>query len=209
MIMPIDTQAALKHFTVVDPVMKVLLIRALAAATPITIPTAKQPAEYFGRIVQSVVSQQISVKAAASVFLRVTTLLGGTVTPETVLAVGEEELKACGLSSQKTKYIRHNAATWHELPTDSFGEMSDVEIISELTKLYGIGRWTAEMFLLFSLTRPDVFSFGDLALMQGIYRQYPIKPHHVRKVATLVDSWSPHRSVASLTLWWSKDFPVL
>jgi DNA-3-methyladenine glycosylase II len=205
MSIPITTQAALKHFSIVDPIMAELLRRALADKIPLTIPVPKKPEEYFARVVQSIVSQQISVKAAASVFGKIAALLENEITPTTILSVPEEVLKACGLSGQKTKYIRHNAVIWHELPITAFDQMTDVEIIAELTKLYGIGRWTAEMFLLFSLARPDVFSFGDLALMQGIYRHYQIKPHHVRKVAHLVESWSPHRSLASLALWWNKD----
>ena len=83
--------------------------------------------------------------------------------------------------------------------------MTDEEIISELTKLYGIGRWTAEMFLMFSLARPDVFSYGDLGLMQSLYKKYQYIPHYNRKIANTVDSWSPHRTIASLTLWHTKD----
>lgn len=199
------TQAALKHFTTVDPIMTTLLLRSLQAESPLTLPSAKEPEEYFARIVRSIISQQISVKAAASVLLRVTALLGGEITPTAVLMVPEETLKVCGLSAQKTKYIRHNAAVWHDVPIHSFTLMSDAEVITELTKLYGIGKWTAEMFLLFSLARQEVFSFGDLALMQGIYKHYEVKPHHNRKLSSLVESWSPYRSYASLALWWNKD----
>lgn len=205
MFTPTTTRAALKHFRQVDPTMAALLTRALRAPAPLTLPVAKKPEEYFARVVRSIISQQISVKAAASVLSRVTTLLGGDITPQAVLTTPEEALKACGLSAQKTKYIRHNAAVWHEVPVHSFTSMSDTEVIIELTKLYGIGKWTAEMFLLFSLARTDVFSFGDLALMQGIYKYYPIKPHYTRKLSTLVECWSPYRSFASLALWWNKD----
>lgn len=201
---PIDTAAALKHFKSADPVMYQLLTQALAGDAPITIPELKQPSEYFARIVNSIVGQQISVKAAAAVRGRVEMRVG-EVTPDNVLAVPEDELKACGLSGQKTKYIRHNAEYWHEIPYGDFVHMSDEEVIHELTKLYGIGRWTAEMFLMFSLARPDVFSYGDLGLMQGLYEAYNYKPHYVRKIANTVDSWSPHRTLASLSLWRVKD----
>lgn len=202
--MSIDTRAALKHFKATDPVMYAALKRALSKPGAIIIPEEKDPSEYFARIVKSIVSQQISVKAAASVHGKVLALLG-EVNPKTVMTVSENELKACGLSGQKTKYIRRNAEIWHEIPVGNFVHMSDEEVITELTKLYGIGRWTAEMFLMFSLARPDVFSYGDLGLMQGLYEVYNYKPHYRRKISTTVDNWSPHRTLASLALWRVKD----
>lgn len=218
----IDTHAALKHFTATDPIMATIVRSALTSTAPILFPTPKPPSEYFGSIVRSIVSQQISVKAADAVFGRVIDRVAGVstskrvrrdvrgITPELVLAVPEDELRACGLSGQKTKYIRHNAALWHTLDTTHFPTLRDEEVIEELVKLYGVGRWTAEMFLMFTLARPDVFSFGDLGLMQSIYQHYPVKPHHTKKVATLVESWAPHRTLASLALWWHKDGgPVL
>ena len=184
--------------------MEMMLRTALKAPEPIELPVPKKSKDFFGAITKSIVSQQISVKAAAAVFARVQNLLG-TVTPDRVLALSEEDLRSCGLSGQKTKYIRHNANVWHEVPINDFKNMNDEEVITELTKLYGIGRWTAEMFLMFSLARPDVFSYGDLGLMQSIYQHYPVKPHWKRRIETTVDAWSPHKTLASLTLWWHKD----
>lgn len=202
--MAIDTQLALKHFKEVDPLMHALAKRALSGSAPIIIPEPLPVEQYFSRIVRSIISQQISTKAAAAVRGRVEALLGEVV-PERVFAVDEEKLKACGLSGQKTKYIRHNAEYWHEIPVGNFVHMTDEEVIIELTKLYGIGRWTAEMFLMFSLARPDVFSYGDLGLMQGLYEAYNYKPHYVRKIKATVDNWAPHRTLASLSLWRVKD----
>ncbi len=201
----IDTQAAQKHFTEHDPVMAALLQTALAAKQPITVPVARPPEQYFASIVRSIIGQQISVKAAASIRARVETLLGH-ITPDTVSAADFDELKACGLSNQKTKYIKHNAALWPEIPSGNFGQLDDEAVITELTKLYGIGRWTAEMFLMSSLARPDVFSYGDHGLMQGLFQTYPrLKPHHNRRIATTINTWSPHKTLAALTLWWHKD----
>lgn len=211
-----DTQGALKHFKATDPVMATLLGQALRSPAPIALPTPKAPSAYFASIVRSIVSQQISVKAADAVFGRVLTRVTGSgsdgdgLTPAAVLAVPEDELRACGLSGQKTRYIRHNAQIWETLDTSHFPTLADEDVITELTKLYGVGRWTAEMFLMFTLARPDVFSYGDLGLMQSIYQHYPVRPHHTRKITTLVDSWSPYRTLASLALWWHKDGgPVL
>ena len=200
----IDTAAALAHFKSNDVVMAKLLEAALKGTAPLFIPTPKKSDEYFGSIVSSIVSQQISVHAARAIKGRVQEALG-ELTPEAVIAIRFETLKACGLSEKKTSYMKHNAEIWHTIPTKNFVHMTDEEIISELTKLYGIGRWTAEMFLMFSLARPDVFSYGDLGLMQSLYKKYQYKPHYNRKIANTVDSWSPHRTIASLTLWHTKD----
>jgi DNA-3-methyladenine glycosylase II len=202
--MGIDAKAALKHFKATDEVMARLMQASLQDDTPLSLPTPKQPSEYFGSIFSSIISQQISTAAARSIKARVESLLG-ELTPKTVLAVDFLELKSCGLSEKKTQYFKHNAEIWHEIPTDNFVRMSDEEIIKELTKLYGIGRWTAEMFLMFSLARPDVFSYGDLGLMQSLYSNYNLKPHFNRKIENTVNSWSPHKTIASLTLWHSRD----
>lgn len=203
----LDTQAALKHFTIIDQTMASLLEASLTAAPGlgITFPAPKPPDQYFHSIVRSIVSQQISTKAAASVFTRLCEKTNTTITPTHILSLTDDELRSCGLSGQKTRYIRHNAEIWHTIDTSLFPTLSDEAVITELTKLYGIGRWTAEMFLMFTLCRPDVFSFGDLGLMHSIYQHYPVKPHHTKKITALVSSWSPHRTIASLTLWWHKD----
>ena len=151
--MPLNTAVALKHFKQTDVVIARLLETALRRATHLSLPTPKQPKEYFGSIVSSIVSQQISTAAARSIKARVVEALG-ELTPEAVLAIEFTTLKACGLSEKKTEYIKHNAAVWPDIPTADFIRMDDEAIITELTKLYGIGRWTAEMFLMFSLARP-------------------------------------------------------
>ena len=206
---PIDTAEALKYFKKSDNIMYSLLYTSLNAQSPIAVPKTKPVEEYFATILTSIISQQISTKAADAVRGRVLNFLG-EFTPEKVIKADFETLKACGLSGQKTKYIKHNAEVWHTVPIGDFASMTDTEVIAELTKLYGIGKWTAEMFLMFSLARPDIFSYGDLGLMNALYRQYNFKPHYVRKVREAVDSWSPHSTAASLALWHTIDNgPVL
>ena len=200
----INTSAAQEYFTQHDPTMARILKAALNAENPIAIPVAKDPSEYFASIVRSIVSQQISIHAAKAIQGRVDDLLG-TVTPELVKEVDFDTLKACGLSEKKTQYIKQNAELWHEIPVGNFVHMSDEEIITELTKLYGIGRWTVEMFLMFSLARPNVFSYGDLGLMKSLYHHYEYYPHYKRKIAATVDGWAPHKTVASLALWHTID----
>lgn len=206
----IDLKAAATHFQNVDPVMAQLLTDALSAPEPIAIPQPKPVEQYFASIVASIISQQISVKAADAVRGRVVDHLDGHITPQSVQRANFDTLKACGLSNQKTKYIKHNAAVWRDIPAGQFVNMDDEAVIKELTALYGIGRWTAEMFLMFSLARPNVFSYGDLGLMQGLYQAYNYHPHYVRKIQTTVDAWAPHKTSASLALWFVKDNgPVL
>ena len=200
----LDLNGATAHFKKHDPTMAGMLARSLGASEPIVLPVPRNPDEYFTSITRSIVGQQISVKAAASVYARLESVVG-TVSPKHVLRASEAALRAAGLSGQKTKYILHNAAIWHEVPIHSFNTMTDEEVIVELTKLYGIGRWTAEMFLMFSLARPDVFSFGDLGLMQGLYQNYGFKKHWRRKILSTVEAWSPHRTIAALVLWHQKD----
>jgi DNA-3-methyladenine glycosylase II len=207
--MMIDTTAALDCFRRSDAVMAGLLEQALAAEHPVAVPKPKPEDEYFGTIVTSIISQQISTKAADAIRGRVLALIG-EFTPQTVGAADFDALKACGLSGQKTKYLKHNAGVWHTIPVSDFKAMTDEAVIRELTRLYGIGRWTAEMFLMFSLARPDVFSYGDVGLMNSLYRNYAYKPHYVRKIAATVESWSPHRTTAALALWHQIDNgPVL
>jgi DNA-3-methyladenine glycosylase II len=196
--------AAIKYFEQVDPTMAQLLQISLAHKESLALPSPKPTNEYFGSIASSIISQQISTHAARAVKGRVLELLG-TITPDTVLAVPFAELKACGLSEKKTTYIKHNAELWHEIPYGDFVHMDDEAVIHELTKLYGIGRWTAEMFLMFSLARPDVFSYGDLGLMQSLYHNYSYRPHYKKKIRETVERWSPYRTIASLTLWHTKD----
>lgn len=203
----IDTTAALQYFKTCDAVMHQLLTEALQSDHPLTLPTPKPPAEYFGSLLTSIISQQISVAAARAIKTRVAQQLG-SLTPAAVQAIDFEQLKSCGLSTQKTIYLKRNAEIWHEIPFADFEHLPDEAIITELTKLYGIGRWTAEMFLMFSLARPDVFSFGDLGLMQSLQQHYNYKPHYVRKIRTTVQNWSPHRTVAALVLWHRKDTPT-
>lgn len=201
----IDTVAALEYFKITDPVMYRLTSQALAAPTPLRIPTPRPPEAYFESIVDAIIGQQISTKAAASIRGRVHDVLKYDVTPERVLATEKRKLRAAGLSERKVEYIVENARGWQSVAANEFTTLPDEVIIDQLVSLRGIGRWTAEMFLLFSMARPNIFSYGDLGLMQGLYQLYGYYPHYTRKIRDTVDSWSPHRSVASLTLWHQRD----
>jgi DNA-3-methyladenine glycosylase II len=197
----IDIAAARAHFIHRDRVLADELNRLTTDDTSFTVPQAVDPEEYFARICRSIVGQQLSVKAAATIWNRCETLLG-TVTPEAILRQDTAALRSAGLSAQKAKYLTHIAQEVYSGAVDlsQLHTLHDEAVIAELTKLYGIGRWSAEMFLMFSLARPDVFSYGDLGLKMGFIALYG---HPVSD--TIVESWSPHRTTAALVLWHYKD----
>ena len=163
--------------------------------------------EPFLTLARAICGQQISVKAAQSVWDRVVACCG-EVTPEKVLSRPRPQLRACGLSDRKTEYIADLAQHFADgrIHVHRWPEMSDEEIIAELVEVRGIGRWTAEMFLIFNLLRPDVYPLDDLGLQKGIRVAY----FRGRKVALstmrrLGERWRPWRSVATWYLWRSLD----
>lgn len=202
-----DTKAALAHFKKVDSKMATIFGTALKHVNPVRMSAGRPRGKYFESIVGSIVSQQISVKAAEAVWKRFIKSVG-KVTPENIKNRTIDELRTYGLSRQKANYIIKSAQIWGTLPTSQFAKMENEEVIAELTKLHGIGRWTAEMFLMFTLARPDVFSYGDWGLLTAIKHHYKLdskKKTHVKKIEKLQAQWSPHRTLASLTLWHYKD----
>ena len=163
--------------------------------------------EPFMTLARAICGQQISVKAAQSVWNRVVACCGA-INPESVLARKRTELRACGLSDRKTEYIADLAQHFVDgkIHARDWPQMSDEEIIAELTDVRGIGRWTAEMFLMFNLLRPDVFPLDDLGLQKGIRVAY-FKGRKVSlaRMRKLGESWRPWRSVATWYLWRSLD----
>ena len=163
--------------------------------------------EPFMTLARAIVGQQISVKAAQSVWDRVVAC-AGEVTPEAILMKERPVLRACGLSDRKTEYIADLAQHFADgrIHVHRWPEMSDEQIIAELVEVRGIGRWTAEMFLIFNLLRPDVFPLDDLGLQKGIRLSY-FKGRKVSlaRMRKLGESWRPWRSVATWYLWRSLD----
>ncbi len=168
--------------------------------------------EPFLTLARAIVGQQISVKAAQSVWDRVVACVG-EVTPENVLLKERPVLRACGLSDRKTEYIADLAQHFADgkIHVQRWPRMSDEEIIAELVEVRGIGRWTAEMFLIFNLLRPDVFPLDDLGLQKAICLSYYSGKNGRRKKVSLAtmrrlgESWRPWRSVATWYLWRSLD----
>jgi len=163
--------------------------------------------EAFVTLARSIIGQQISVKAAESVWARVLDACPKC-TPAQILKAGPEKLATCGLSKRKAEYIVDLADHFkaRRVHVDKWGEMDDEEVIAELIRIRGIGRWTAEMFLIFNLLRPNILPLDDLGLLKGISVNYfsgePVSRSDVREVAA---NWEPWRTVATWYLWRSLD----
>lgn len=158
-------------------------------------------------LAQSIVSQQISVKAADSIWARVEALLG-EITASALLAAEEEALRACGLSRQKVRYLRHAAEAFvsGQIDTAGWAETEDAEVIRVMTRIPGIGRWTTEMFMIFGLLRPDVLPLGDLGLVRAMERLYAEGERLPREqLEVIAVPWRPWRTVATWHLWRSLD----
>lgn len=158
--------------------------------------------EPFPALVKSIVGQQISSKAMDTVYGRLVEALSG-VTPASVAGADVEVIQKCGLSLRKARYIKGigEAALRGEVDFSRFSEMSDDEVIARLTSLPGVGIWTAEMLLIHSMQRPDVVSWGDLAIRRGMMRLYGLDTLTREQFGRYRRRYSPHGSVASIYLW--------
>lgn len=156
----------------------------------------------FTALISSIVSQQISSKAAKTVWGRLEDLLGG-ITPANIAGTKIEDIKKCGISGRKADYIQgiaHSAISG-EVDFKALHNLADKEIINTLTKLRGVGVWTVEMLLIFSLERPDVVSYNDLAIRRGMINLYEIPEISREAFQEYRNRYSPFGSVASLYLW--------
>jgi DNA-3-methyladenine glycosylase II len=159
---------------------------------------------HFDAIARSIVYQQLSMKAAATIYGRAVQCLRGSVTPERVLEASESELRTAGLSGSKLKYLRILAAAvaGGRIDLDAVARSSDDEALSALTALDGIGVWTAQMFLMFRLGRLDVLPSGDAGIrkaVQNVYRMQNLP--RPQEIVSIGKPWAPYRSIASLYLW--------
>jgi len=189
--------------------------RALGAADPVMAGLIRQyrgltlvsRGDAFQTLARSIVGQQISVKAAQSVWDRFVAEVG-VMEPARVLRKSAERLRGCGLSGQKLNYLRDLSARFAggAIDVSRWHAMDDEALIDELTEVKGIGRWTAEMFLIFYLTRPDVFPLADIGLQRAMELHYNRgRRLSERRIITLGRLWSPWRSVATWYLWRSLD----
>ncbi len=161
----------------------------------------------FSTLTSPIVGQQISVKAAEAIWNRLKDKLG-KIEPKNMLKLSEEDLRSIGLSRQKVSYVYSLSEFFlaNKAVEKSWAEKHDEEIIKDLVSIKGIGRWTAEMFLIFHLMRPDVFPIGDLGLLKAVHRHYNKEREMEKpKVLKLAQKWQPYRTVATWYLWRSLD----
>lgn len=196
---------ALNHLKKCDPVMRGIIERV----GPFRMEYG--PPE-FHSLAESILYQQLNGKAAATIFARFVALTGDPVTPQGILKLSLEQLRGVGLSKQKSAYLRDLAekTTSGALDFSKLADLPDEEVIAHLTQVKGIGIWTAQMFLMFTLRRPDVLPTGDYGVQAAIKKHYRKrklpKPKDMEKIAR---RWAPYRSIACWYLWRSLDIKTL
>jgi DNA-3-methyladenine glycosylase II len=169
----------------------------------------ERPGDAYGALLRSIVGQQLSTKAAATIYGRMLELFGGHApSPKQLLAVDPDKIRAAGLSRPKISYLRDLAdhIEKDELELEHLDELPDEEVIEQLTAVKGIGEWSAHMFLMFHLGRPDVLPVGDQGIRRAVQVQYRLRkipdPKRLEKIAR---PWRPYRTLACLYLWSSLD----
>ena len=185
----------------IDPVMA----NAIALVGPCTlIPNPR----LFETLVDAIISQQISVKAADAIMARLRAAIhaeaNGLISPEALLSLEDEALRAVGLSPQKMRYVRDltERVSSGQLDLERLSELDDEAVITELVKVKGIGRWTAEMMLIFSLGRPDVLPVDDLGLLEGVREAYALEARPTTKeMRERGEIWRPYRTFATWYMW--------
>lgn len=196
---------AINHLKKSDPILSVIIERVGACRMEFGPPE-------FGTLAETIVYQQLNGKAAVTIFKRFAALAGDPVTPEGILKLTDAQLRSVGLSKQKSSYLKDMAqrAVRGELDFSRLPEMSDDEVIKHLTQVKGVGVWTAHMFLMFTLRRPNVLPTGDFGIQMAIKKHYKKrkmpKPEQMAKIAK---AWEPYRSVACWYLWRSLDIKTM
>jgi len=187
-----------------DPVLAALIRRHGPCGL-----VAARRADHFSALVRAITFQQLSTKAASTIYGRTVALMpAGHPTPEGFAALTDEQLRAAGMSRQKSAYLRDlsEKILSGALNLEALDAMSDEEVIAALVQVKGIGRWSADMFLIFRLLRPDVLPVGDLGILTAVQNAYGLRkrpsPERLRKIGA---AWRPYRSVASWYLWRSLD----
>jgi DNA-3-methyladenine glycosylase II len=202
-----NLQAAAKHLAAHDPVLEPVIAKAgLCTIQPHT--------NYYQELVDSIISQQLSIKAAATIFSRFKALFGKAFpTPEQILTKDVEELRSVGLSRAKATYV-HDLAQHvldGKLKFDQFDRLSNEEVIKELVAVKGIGEWTAHMFMMFCMGRLDILAHGDLGIKNGIQKLYGLdhQPSAQEIIElSLQNHWHPYETVACWYVWHSVDSPL-
>ncbi|PIR61790.1 MAG: DNA-3-methyladenine glycosylase 2 family protein [Candidatus Pacebacteria bacterium CG_4_10_14_0_8_um_filter_43_12] len=201
------TAVAFNHFARVDPILyQVIVAEKLSFELPAPLTDSSL---YFSHLCREIIGQQLAGRAADAINKRFRELLPGKkIIPKAILKLPNQSLRDAGLSWAKVKYVKDLAERTNKnmIAFEKFTKLSDEEVVKELTQVKGIGQWTAEMFLIFTLGREDVFSFGDLGLKKGFQGVYKVEDNNLlaeMQQQSLI--WSPYRSYAALALWQYKD----
>ena len=196
---------AVNHLKKSDPVLRAIIERVGPCRMEFGVPE-------FCSLAEAIVYQQLNGKAAVTIFNRFAALAGEPITPAGILKLSDEQLRSVGLSKQKSAYLKDLAAKTASglLDFSRLPELKDEEVIEHLTQVKGIGVWTAHMFLMFSLRRPNVLPTGDYGVQMAIRKHYKKrklpKPKDMEKIAK---AWEPYRSVACWYMWRSLDIKTV
>jgi len=196
---------AVNHLKKSDPILRAIIERVGPCRMEYGVPE-------FCSLAEAIVYQQLNGKAAVTIFNRFAALAGEPITPEGILKLSDEQLRSVGLSKQKSAYLKDLAAKTAAglLDFSRLPELKDEEVIEHLTQVKGIGVWTAHMFLMFSLRRPNVLPTGDYGVQMAIRKHYKKrklpKPKDMEKIAK---AWEPYRSVACWYMWRSLDIKTV
>ncbi len=205
--MPLEPRAAVAHLRRADPVMS----RIIDRVGPCRLKAGSR-GDHFTTLARAIVGQQLSAKAAETIWQRYLALHAdpARLAPADVLAIADERMRAVGMSAAKTASVKDLASRVEsgELRLDRISRLPDEKVIQALVPVRGIGRWTAEMFLLFKLGRPDVWPVDDLGIRNALKRHYGLTPTPA-EMRDVAEAWRPYRSVASWYLWRSLDVDPL
>lgn len=196
---------AVNHLKKCDPVLRAIIERVGPCRMEFGVPE-------FSSLAEAIVYQQLNGRAAVTIFKRFAELAGDPITPESTLKLSDEQLRSVGLSKQKSTYLKDLAAKTASglLDFSCLPDLSDDKVIEHLTQVKGIGVWTAHMFLMFSLRRPNILPTGDYGVQVALKKHYKKrklpKPKDMEKIAR---AWEPYRSVACWYMWRSLDIKTL
>lgn len=184
------------------------ILRKIIDNTPL-FPRVRKESVYHS-LLGSIVSQQLSTKAAATIHRRFLDMYDGTPHPHLVIDTQHDDLRAVGLSNQKAQYVKNVATFFLEKPMDRkyWNKLDDDAIIQELSSIKGIGKWTVQMTLMFTLDRPNVFPIDDLIIRNSVIHYYGIDakaPDLIQQLHRVADKWTPYRSYACYYFWAAKD----
>lgn len=198
------TKKILNHFKKNDPLLHTYALRV----GQITL-EKDHPDNYFYRLCRSISGQQLSGAAAETIFSRFTKLFPNGFNPKVILETPHEKIRSVGMSNSKVSYLKNlaQAVVDGSVDFEKIADLQNEEVILQLTKVKGIGPWTAEMFLMFTLGREDVFSYGDLGLKNGLKKIYGFKKNpSVKTIERIIKKWSPYKTYACRILWNSLEF---